>query len=100
MRLRIEALGGTKIERVYTTFELLEMAHFTDYHVNLGNLYTGETCHIPVLLWLPPLASATHAMETVRFSLEYVDVDKFDAQACEICARLARPLQVTAMSCE
>ena len=91
MRLCIEALGGAKVEKVYTLLDHHELATGTSYEVSVGDLHVGDACHVPVLIWLPALAAATQAMDVVRFSLHYVDAVKIDTKSCELCATIARP---------
>ena len=91
MRLCVEALGGAKIEKVYTLLDHHELAPCISYEVSVGDLHAGESIHVPVLLWLPALAAAVPSVEAVRFSLHYVDAVKIDTKSCELCASIARP---------
>lgn len=91
MRLCIEALGGAKIEKVYTLLDHHELAPCISYEISIGDLHTGDACHVPVLVWLPALASELPMMDVVRFSLQYVDAVKIDTKSCELCAGVARP---------
>ena len=91
MRLCIEALGGAKVDKVYTLLDHHELAPGTSYEVSVGDLHVGDACHVPVLLWLPALANATPATDVLRFSLHYVDAVKIDTKSCELCASIARP---------
>lgn len=91
MRLCIEALGGAKVEKVYTLLDHHELAPCISYEVSIGDLHAGDAIHVPVLIWLPALSGATSAMETVRFSLQYVDAVKIDTKSTELTASVARP---------
>ena len=51
----------------------------------------GDTCHVPVLVWLPALASPLPATDAVRFSLQYVDALKIDHKTVEVCGVVSRP---------
>ena len=94
MRLCIEALGGAKVEKVYTLLDHHELAPCISYEVSIGDLHAGDAIHVPVLIWLPALSGATSAMETVRFSLQYVDAVKIDTKSTELTASVARPPRV------
>jgi hypothetical protein len=91
MRLCIEALGGAKIERVFTLLDQHEVAPCLSYELAIGDMHAGDTCHVPVLIWLPALASALPSMDAVRFSFQYVDALKIDTRACELCGAIGRP---------
>jgi len=95
MRLCIEALGGAKVEKVYTLLDHLELAPCISYEVSIGDLHAGDECHVPVLIWLPALAADLPMMDVVRFSLQYVDAVKIDTKSCEVCAGVARPTEAT-----
>ena len=56
----IEALGGSKVEKVYTLLDHHELAPSISYEVSIGDVHAGDSCHVPVLIWLPPLAAASH----------------------------------------
>ncbi|KAL3919953.1 MAG: hypothetical protein SGPRY_005442 [Prymnesium sp.] len=120
MRLCIEAVGGAKIEKVYTLLEQHELAPRMSYDISIGDLHAGDCCHIPVLIWLPKLheapppqcdpcptssvspssataacsaaSAASPSVEVVRFSLSYVDAVKIDTKSCEACAVICRPM--------
>ena len=92
MRLCIEALGGAKVEKVYTLLEHHELAPCISYEVSIGDLHVGDACHVPVLLWMPALAAAAPVTDVVRFSLHYVDAVKIDTKSCELSATIARPV--------
>ena len=91
-RLCIEALAGAKVEKVYTLHEHHELSSCMSYEVCIGDLHACDTCHVPVLIWLPALSSAVPFMEVVRFSLRYVDAVKIDTKMCELCATMRRPM--------
>ena len=91
MRLCIEALGGAKVEKVYTLLDHHELAPCISYEVSIGDLHAGDECHVPVLIWLPALEAELPMMDVVRFSLQYVDAIKIDTKSCEVCAGVARP---------
>ena len=67
MRLCMEAPGGARIERVYTLLENHEIAPHVSHEVCIGDLHAGDTCLVPVLLWLPALDAPTLLAEAVRF---------------------------------
>lgn len=91
MRLCIEALGGAKVEKVYTLLDHHELAPCISYEVCIGDLHAGDAVHVPVLIWLPALSGATPVMEAVRFSLQYVDAVKIDTKTAELTASVSRP---------
>ncbi|KAL1496276.1 hypothetical protein AB1Y20_016239 [Prymnesium parvum] len=91
MRLSIESVGNCKIEKLYTLLDHHELSPRFSYEVAIGDLHAGDVCHVPVLVWLPKLQEPTATMETVKFSLSYVDAVKIDTRSCEACASISRP---------
>ena len=83
MRLCVEALGGAKIEKVYTLLDHHELAPCISYEVCVGDLHAGDSCHVPVLVWLPALAASMPVMDSVRFSLQYVDAVKIENKSIQ-----------------
>jgi hypothetical protein len=90
-QLCIEAVGGAKIERVYTLLEQRELSPCISYEVTVGDLHAGDSCHVPVLVWLPALSAPAATSAVVKFSLTYVDAVKIDSKTCELTAGIARP---------
>ena len=92
MRLCIEALAGSKVEKVYTLLDHHELTPRLSYEVSIGDLHAGDLCHVPVLIWLPRAATESPDLEVVRFSLTYVDAIKIETKSCEVCATISRVL--------
>ena len=90
MRLSVEALGGARIEKVYTLLDLHELAPRTSYEVCVGDLHAGDECHVPVLVSLPALAVPVPCVQVVRFSLTYVDALRIDTKSTELCTTIVR----------
>jgi hypothetical protein len=90
MRLVIEAQCGARIDKLYTLLENHEITPRTSYEIQVGDLHSGDACHIPLRVWLPPLTSPTPFMDVIRISLTYVDALKIDTKSCEMCAGVAR----------
>ena len=90
MKLCVEAVGGAKIEKLYTLLDHHELAPRSSYEVCIGDLHAGDACHLPILVRLPALASPTSYTDVVRFSLTYVDALKIDTKTTDICAGIAR----------
>ena len=91
MRLCIEAMGGAKVEHVYTLLEHHELAPSTSFEVNIGDLHAGDAVHVVALVWVPPVEEPVPLSDAVRFSLQYIDAVKIETKSCELCATLARP---------
>ena len=90
MKLCVEAVGGAKIEKLYTLLDHHELAPRSSYEVCIGDLHAGDSCHLPILVRLPALSSPASYMDVVRFSLTYVDALKIDTKTCDVCAGIAR----------
>ena len=99
MRLCIEALNGAKVEKVFTLLDHHELAPCISYEVCVGDLHAGDSCHVPVLVWLPALSAAMPHMEAVRFSLQYVDAVKIETKTAELTAGVARPMVRDRIGC-
>ena len=89
--LRVEAIGGAKVERMQTLLDQVELAPCSAYEVNVGDLYAGETRHVLALIALPALAAPVPSHEVVRFSLSYVDALRIETDSVELTASVARP---------
>ena len=90
MKLCVEAVGGAKIEKLYTLLDHHELAPRSSYEVCVGDLHAGEACHLPVLVRLPTLSTPASYTDAVRFSLTYVDALKIDLKSCDGCAGISR----------
>ena len=90
MRLTVEAVGGAKVDKLYTLLDHHELAPRMSYEVCIGDLHAGDACHVPVLVWLPAAAEPASYAEAVRFSLIYEDALKIDTKACDMGAGVAR----------
>ena len=90
MKLCVEAVGGAKIEKLYTLLDHHELAPRSSYEVCVGDLHAGDACHLPILVRLPTLSAPASYMDAVRFSLTYVDALKIDMKTCDGCAGISR----------
>ena len=90
MKLCVEAVGGAKIEKLYTLLDHHELAPRSSYEVCVGDLHAGDACHLPILVRLPTLSAPASYMDAVRFSLTYVDALKIDTKSCDGCASISR----------
>jgi len=90
MKLCVEAVGGAKIEKLYTLLDHHELAPRSSYEVCVGDLHAGDACHLPILVRLPTLSAPASYMDAVRFSLTYVDALKIDTKTCDGCAGISR----------
>ena len=90
MKLCVEAVGGAKIEKLYTLLDHHELAPRSSYEVCVGDLHAGDACHLPILVTVPALSTPASYMDAVRFSLTYVDALKIDTKTCDGCAGISR----------
>jgi len=90
-KLRIEAAGPCKIDRIFTLHDQQEIAPGLAYDVSIGDLHAGDVCHVPVQVCVPAVAAPLVDMDMLRFSLLYLDAVKIEAKAIDSSLRLARP---------
>jgi len=90
-RLCIEAVGGAKVERLYTLLDHTEVSPRVSYEVSLDDLHAGDKCYILVRLTLPALGAPAPLEDVIRVSLAYVDAVSIDTKSCEAGVGIARP---------
>ena len=92
VRLCVEAVGDAVVEKLYTLLEHKEVAPHACFEVMVGDLYTGDSLHIPVRVALPALGAAPVSNTVLRFSLAYIDAATIDTKSCEVGVAIARPM--------
>jgi len=95
VRLCVEAVGDAVVEKLYTLLEHKEVAPHACFEVMVGDLYTGDSLHIPVRVALPALGAAPVSNTVLRFSLAYIDAATIDTKSCEVGVAIARPMGIS-----
>jgi hypothetical protein len=91
VRLCVEAVGGSSIEKLYTLLDHNEVSPRVSFEVALRDLHPGDVVHLPLRVSLPALSGPTTCGEAVRFSLVYVDAATIEAKTCAIGVSIDRP---------
>ena len=102
MRLCIEAVGGARVDKLYTLLDCKELAPRSSYEVAIGDLHSGDICHVPVLVWLPALPDDfLQDFKDADKQSSFVPIDKEKAmRAATVRARMSNGQTVRGPLCE